>query len=155
MIKIFIILLISNILTVVGTCHPECKYQCDDPVCPADCIPVCIPPVCSRCINVSNIQTCHQIYYGCISHCPEDMCEADSCPQCETRCYPYCEGIENCQIMCEELQCSWKCSKPSCRKPICSLQCEAPACKFTRNDATRKQLNFIYMISIILFNILS
>ncbi len=40
---------------VEGDCHPECRWQCDDPVCPAVCHPVCERPKCQiHCEGVSN-----------------------------------------------------------------------------------------------------
>lgn len=34
-----------------------------------------------------------------------------------------------CEAVCEEPRCDWKCSKPECPKPKCELVCENPNCK--------------------------
>jgi len=36
----------SAVAEAGGDCHPECRWQCDDPVCPAVCHPVCERPKC-------------------------------------------------------------------------------------------------------------
>lgn len=118
-------------LAIAQACHPECTYQCDDPVCPASCVPVCLRPVCEVCVNSSSL-ICYPLD-GCYVRCPADMCESDSCPQCETICSSNaCLNIPNCTVLCEEVQCAWQCSKPTnCPYPTCLLQCEMPACPFS------------------------
>jgi len=119
-------------------CHPECTWQCDDPVCPAQCHPVCKHP---RCQMQCEETPCAQCTVKCEKpectvRCPKDMCESDSCPQCETvcspaKCHTSCIAPEPvCSPLCEETQCDWKCKKPvMCPKPKCELQCEKPACE--------------------------
>ena len=34
-----------------------------------------------------------------------------------------------CEAVCEDARCDWKCSKPECPKPKCELVCENPNCK--------------------------
>ena len=46
-------------------------------------------------------------------------------PHCVTHCQapkPECEPV------CEEPKCDWKCTKPACPKPKCELVCENPSC---------------------------
>lgn len=120
---LFLILALSA--ATAASCHPECRYACDDPVCPAICETVCEAPVCE--FN----QTCGYSP-SCSVLCPQDMCESDTCPQCETHCSP--PPSETCgDILCEETVCSWRCRKPTvqeCPKPICEIQCEQPACEY-------------------------
>jgi len=120
------------------TCDAECRWLCDDPVCPAVCVPDCLPPVCARCLNHTlpdppyyNL-TCRPTQ-RCHVTCPPDQCNADMCPACETTCPTegLCqnEPVDECIVLCEAPQCGWRCSKPlNCPKPRCELQCEEPAC---------------------------
>ena len=123
------LLLLLPLLDVAGTCHPECSYECDNPVCAADCRPVCLPPVCAVCLNTTGTPVC----YGtdkCWLYCPVDQCESDECPACATMCpNSTCNGFDDCFMLCEEPECSWECQKPTnCPLPTCLLQCEMPAC---------------------------
>ena len=34
-----------------------------------------------------------------------------------------------CEAVCEDPRCDWKCAKPVCPKPKCELVCENPNCK--------------------------
>jgi len=34
-----------------------------------------------------------------------------------------------CNAVCDEPICDWKCAKPDCPKPKCELVCENPSCK--------------------------
>lgn len=124
-------LLFLLIATSLATaCHPECHWVCNDPICTAICEPVCDQPICEICHNTSSL-ICLPTN-RCITQCPSDMCEVDTCPQCETVCPPLCQGAPNCTILCEETECSWLCSLPrNCQRPTCSLMCEQPACEFS------------------------
>jgi len=136
---ILLVVLLGFIGVAFGAeCHPECTWQCDDPVCPAQCHPVCKHP---RCQMQCEETPCAQCTVKCEKpectvRCPKDMCESDSCPQCETvcspaKCHTSCIAPEPvCSPLCEETQCDWKCKKPvMCPKPKCELQCEKPACE--------------------------
>jgi len=118
-------------------CHPVCKWQCDDPACPAVCHPVCERPKCQmQCEEVSCAKcTIHCEKPVCTIRCPKDQCEKDDCPKCESvckpaRCHTTCSAPEpKCAPVCEELACQNKCAKPTnCPKPKCELQCEKAAC---------------------------
>ncbi len=125
-------LLLSIIVVVAQTCHPECRWQCNDPVCFADCKPACEKPNCTVvCDDPADSFGCGRPH--CRMACPEDMCEADSCPACAIECtdYFYCpHGREGCAVECEEPVCAWECTSPvnTCALPHCELQCEEPAC---------------------------
>jgi len=119
-------------------CHPQCRWQCDDPVCPAKCHPVCERPKCQiQCEETACAKcTVHCDKPQCNVRCPKDMCEKNDCPKCETVCAPAncrtsCIAPEPvCTPMCEETKCDWKCKKPTtCPKPKCELQCDKPACE--------------------------
>jgi len=119
-------------------CHPMCRWQCDDPQCPAVCHPVCSRPQCEmRCEETTCAKcTVHCERPVCSIRCPKDYCEKDTCPPCETVCHPAqchttCGAPQpNCSPVCEELDCKNKCVKPTnCAKPKCELQCERPACE--------------------------
>ena len=45
----------SAVAEAGGDCHPECRWQCDDPVCPAVCHPVCERPKCQ--IHCEEVRT--------------------------------------------------------------------------------------------------
>jgi len=119
-------------------CHPQCKWQCDDPSCPAVCHPVCERPKCEmRCEET----TCARCTVNCERpvcsiRCPKDHCEKEACPKCESVCAPaschtQCQApAPSCSPVCEELSCASKCVKPTnCAKPKCELQCEKAACE--------------------------
>jgi len=122
---------------VEGDCHPECRWQCDDPVCPAVCHPVCERPKCQIHCEETECAKCkiHCDKPQCNVRCPKDLCEKKDCPKCETVCSPancrtQCEAPNAvCTPMCEATKCDWKCKKPiTCPKPKCELVCERPAC---------------------------
>jgi len=131
------VVLLSLLLALIGlsrACHPECRWQCDDPVCKAECRPVCKKPVCAiSCENEEDARRCTSPH--CWTKCPTDQCESESCPACETQCSRsfFCPNSRaTCQIVCEAPQCAWECTKPlNCLKPKCQLQCERPACEAT------------------------
>jgi len=118
-------------------CHPQCRWQCDDPVCPAVCHPVCARPKCEMQCQQLECPKCtvHCEQPECSVRCPKEMCEKDSCPKCETVCAPAeCKTscvapTANCAPLCEETNCQWSCAKPTtCPRPKCELQCEKPKC---------------------------
>lgn len=127
----FILRLSLFIGLVLGLCHPECTYECSDPVCRADCQPVCKAPNCSIIypMGVSPPVIVGEIL-ECTIFCPPDICEAEACPVCEVICIrPICEDSTNCTVECQELECQWYCVKPTdCPAPVCELQCEQAAC---------------------------
>jgi len=129
------LLLLLPLLLAAGAlgAHPECRWACDDPVCPAACQPVCAPP------------SCHVLCPGaapsdpappecgapqCEVRCPPDQAEADNCPACETVCAPLPDACA-CAIACAPTACQWRCAAPqlTCRRPLCQLVCERPACE--------------------------
>jgi len=118
-------------------CHPSCRWQCDDPSCPAVCHPVCSKPKCEMRCEETPCAKCvvHCERPVCSIRCPKDECELQSCPKCEVVCAPpqchtTCTAPEpRCSPVCEELDCAHKCAKPTnCARPKCELQCEKVAC---------------------------
>jgi len=131
-------------LEVAGDCHPECRWQCDDPVCPAQCHPVCERPKCQIHCEETECAKCkiHCDKPQCNVRCPKDLCEKNDCPKCETVCAPancrtQCEAPNAvCTPMCEATKCDWKCKKPvTCPKPKCELVCERPKCAAKKRAA--------------------
>jgi hypothetical protein len=132
-------------------CHPECTYQCDDPVCKAVCNYVVVRNVnCNVQCNGSYTPLRGQCFQTPACHIivPDDQCESDSCPVAQVQCGSvYCNpapprGIV-CSTLCEEVELAWKCRKPTiqdgCREPICELQCEQPACAATSDGVREAQ----------------
>jgi len=126
---------------VEGDCHPTCQWQCDDPICPAQCHPVCERPKCQVHCEETPCAACkiHCDKPQCNVRCPKDMCEKTDCPKCETVCAPAkcrtaCTAPNAaCTPMCEETKCDWKCKKPTlCPRPKCELVCEKPACAYQK-----------------------
>jgi hypothetical protein len=112
------------LFSVGDSCHPQCRYLCDDPVFNATCSIVCVKPDCIY------DQTC-DYSPACTIQCPEDQCESDSCPACETICQPS-THIECGQPLCAPPNCTWSCVKPTNPPPIrCEVQCERPACEYS------------------------
>jgi len=132
-----VILTLMVAVAFAAQCHPQCKWLCDDPVCPAKCHPVCARPKCQMDCKQSECAKCevHCEEPVCSVRCPKQMCELDGCPQCETVCRPAvcrttCTAPEpNCSPLCEKTKCAWKCKTPTlCPKPKCQLTCEQPGC---------------------------
>lgn len=119
------ILYLAFVVGAVSACHPECRYQCSDPVCTATCAPVCERPACSM---INNTEPCEP---RCSVECAADQCESDQCPACQVLCEaPPARCGPHAEIQCGPLACAWQCEIPvRCPKPICHLQCEKPACE--------------------------
>lgn len=122
-------------------CHPQCRWQCDDPSCPAQCHPVCERPKCQVHCEETPCAACkiHCDKPQCNIRCPKELCESNDCPKCETVCAPAkcrtaCSAPKaSCTPMCEETKCDWKCKKPTlCPRPKCELVCEKPACAYVK-----------------------
>lgn len=113
--------------------HPECRWACDDPFCPAVCQHICQEPRCQiECTNSSSNAYCNPP--NCRVRCPQDQSESESCPACETVCDPpQCMPLNAvCQPLCEATVCHWQCEKPRyCPEPKCELTCERPACEYS------------------------
>jgi len=143
---LFAVILASSVLAMemeseAAPCHPQCRWQCDDPSCPAQCHPVCERPKCQVHCEEPPIAACkiHCDKPQCNVRCPKDLCESTDCPKCETVCAPAkcrtaCTApTATCTPMCEETKCDWKCKKPTlCPRPKCELVCEKPACAYVR-----------------------
>jgi len=138
----------ASLMEAEAECHPQCRWQCDDPVCPAKCHPVCERPKCQIQCEETACAKCkvHCDKPQCNVRCPKDMCEKNDCPKCETVCSPAncrtsCVAPEPvCTPMCEETKCDWKCKKPTtCPKPKCELQCDKPACEAKKPKAIRRR----------------
>merc|ERR1719329_1147265 len=137
---LFLVVVVATALA--STCHPQCKWLCDDPVCPAKCHPVCARPNCQMDCKPSECAKCevHCEEPVCSVRCPKEMCEMEGegdagCPKCQTVCRPAvcrttCTAPEpNCSPLCEPTKCAWKCRTPTlCPKPKCQLTCEKPGC---------------------------
>lgn len=112
----------------VSAIMPECRFQCDDPVWQATCIPICSEPICQYVEPCGNDEKPRMKVL-----CPEDMSALDSCPTCAVFPADEDEPIpEHCQpnnITCEQIECNWECHNYGApRKPDCREQCEQPAC---------------------------
>jgi len=125
-------------LAAGDVCKPECRWQCDDPSCPALCHPVCNPPECEvECIEGPCAECEIQCEPpDCGMRCPADACEKQDCPiKCETICSkPKCEAackppIPDCRPVCAQTMCKVECIRPdSCPRPTCELVCEKSNC---------------------------
>merc|ERR1719329_2041210 len=112
---LFLVVLVAA--AMASTCHPQCKWLCDDPVCPAKCHPVCARPKCQMDCKPSECAKCevHCEEPVCSVRCPKEMCEMEDCPACETVCRP--------------AVCRTTCTAPEpSPKPKCQLTCEKPSC---------------------------
>jgi hypothetical protein len=135
--SVIALLIVSVAVASAAQCHPQCKWLCDDPVCPAKCHPVCARPKCQMDCKPTECAKCevHCEEPVCSVRCPKEMCEMEDCPACETVCRPAvcrttCTAPEpNCSPLCEKTKCAWKCKTPElCPKPKCQLTCEKPSC---------------------------
>jgi len=118
-------------------CHPMCRWQCDDPDCPAVCKPTCRPPQCEVQCDQGACAECEIRCQEpeCIVRCPKDVCEKDNCPPCQTVCAPAkCRTIctppkARCTPVCSPTECHLTCDKPAdCPKPKCQLLCSKVNC---------------------------
>jgi hypothetical protein len=122
--------------TLAQSCHPECRWACDDPVCPAQCSAQCNPAAC-QIVNASNL-VCGAVVPDCRILCsPTPQCESSECPACEVQCDPPPTLCGDGTILCEAPVCGWQCVKPTCPLPQCELQCEAPTCEAPSSSGTR------------------
>ena len=131
--------LLLLLVALAQSCHTECRYICDDPVCRARCRPICSAPRCQRCVNTTQYGLRCRTTGSCSVRCPVDQCEADACPQCETVCPDLCHARANCTVLCQAPECTWQCEEPSdqdCPRPRCVRQCEEPACMFTGDNSS-------------------
>lgn len=119
-----------------GNCFPECKWQCDQPSCPAVCEPQCEKPSCElRCEKLPATSCdirCEKP--SCEVRCSRTNCKEGGCPICENVCMPAkCQTVCTpatpvCKPTCSAPKCTWSCKKPaSCPKPKCNLGCAARA----------------------------
>src|ERR1700748_2346671 len=106
-------------------CNTLCTWQCDAPTCRAYCSPLCLPPVCSLCHNVSGVPQCVPTG-GCWIACPPHQCDATECPACEVQ--PP-SAPPDYWIQHAAPECGWRCRAGNCPKPICHEVCERPACE--------------------------
>lgn len=148
-----IIFIISILLyDTISSCHAECSYQCDNPVCRAVVIPYCKKPNCYICGNNTHEDTpeCvpwNNCYHQCLNY--TNQCELDMCPMCSIHCKePRCPPGVSCFIECNEPECGWIASKPTnCPLPRCILQCEQVACEYSGSHH-EKNIGFVLMIAI-------
>jgi len=137
-------------------CHPECRYQCSDPVCPAKCQAVIEPPQCqAQCSNNVYTPSC---YFSCHAELSGNQCEADQCPLVTILCSPLtCYNVPvntTCQILCEEPVANWKCTKPTvieCPEPECQLFCELPACESQSPGGLRLEVSLVILLILLLY----
>ena len=126
----FFVLFVFAFSAVSAQSGVECSYACDNPTADAVCYPVCAQPVCYFDCTAGNNSTCRDP--RCHITCPTDGDAASSCPACSTECdLPFCPG-STCTIVCEPLNCSWRCREPYAddhRPPTCTRVCAAPACE--------------------------
>jgi hypothetical protein len=108
----------------------DCTYECDDPVCPATCEPLCKPYNCS--FICPHGRVCDE-KPDCEVSCNNTGADPSSeCPLCEVQCdtEPP-QSCPHCSVLCAEIECGWgECAKPFCTPPLCQLQCPRPACEF-------------------------
>ncbi len=152
-----IVLLVG--LNLGQTCHPECRFQCDDPVWPAVCKIITQPPKCiiqcSGPILGTPLQYCGNL--TCAVHQPApDQCQMDQCPIVEITCLPLvCVGLPNgvsCEPLCEAPVAAWSCT-PGPLPPItCIPVCDKPACEATSNTTkrTQSQIGLIMLLFLLL-----
>lgn len=134
----------------VTAATPECRWMCDDPICPAECEPVCDTP---ECIIQCTSGTCFQALPVCSTRCATEVVVSDNCPVCETICEPLpALCTPHCGILCEAVSCTWSCRKPSnCVRPQCELACERPACESPTPCSSGSVLTWSLALSVILF----
>jgi len=124
----------ASLLEAGNPCFPDCKWNCDQPSCPAVCEPQCEKPACElRCEKLG--ETACDIRCEkpkCEVRCSRKNCQSGGCPLCENVCLPAkCQtvctpAVPNCRPTCSAPKCTWSCRKPtSCPKPKCNLACNA------------------------------
>ncbi len=115
-------------------CHPECSFQCDDPVCPALCSFSCPDTLCQTAPCDDSDCTCESFGELQIKECR--LLAHAACPECDVgrsgrNCQNQAGRSCTCQTSCDAQPCTLSCQTPSfCPEPRCELQCESPACEF-------------------------
>ena len=114
-------------------CLPNCKWQCNQPECPAKCDPACLKPKCEHlCEPIGPVNCSIRCEKPeCEVRCVRKRCKTGSCPKCENVCLlPACQTVCSpakpiCKPQCPAAKCTWRCSKPrDCPQPKCRLKCE-------------------------------
>lgn len=145
-----ILLFLLLLPSVVLSCHPQCRWACDDPVCQAECYSVCQPPKCDVQCTGGGGTNCSP---NCWIHKNADQCESETCPQAEIKCAQLTgEACTGCQVLCEPPVCSWHCIKPiyHCKEPTCVLQCERPACEYNVNSSGGTTMSVMWGLILLL-----
>lgn len=126
---LFLFLCFHHNVDAEPACHPECRWQCDDPVCPAACEVTCTD-ACSTGPCDDQECTCESFTEPVVGECTPPLsqqCTICNIEQTGRRCEKPNGERCTCELDCEQ-QCFWECQTPNCRKPTCELQCEQPAC---------------------------
>jgi hypothetical protein len=126
------------LIIIVKSSNPQCFWQCDNPICYAECSAVCKPPICHiQCLIGDPQLVCNPL--NCDILCGTDQDILNSCPLCDVECQELrCLPGFSCEILCEEIDCAWNCQKPqTCPYPRCELQCNPPACEFSGSNTLK------------------
>jgi len=132
MIRLGVLFVVAFFTSNAYACHPECRWQCDNPVCPALCQVTCKKNPCSSSTCTDQSCRCASSTDPVITQCEGPLtgnCATCTVGQSGLNCRT--AGGYNCQCetQCTTESCSWTCQTPiSCPKPTCHLECESPAC---------------------------
>jgi hypothetical protein len=158
MLFLFGLLFYSAAVAAQEPTNPLCSWACDNPTCEQICEAECDAPVCSLDCTSGSPELCNPPV--CSIQCPNEaeQIKTEACPMCETVCQPpVCATGTECTVLCEAVNCSWKCRQPPfCQRPHCELQCAAPACEYVPSAASTTSnsgigvASFIFIYSILM-----
>lgn len=140
----FILLFINLIYSQI----PQCSYECDSQKCDAICSPKCSQIDCTVICNPEDVPgVCNNP--NCDIEFASNQNFLEQCPLAEILCEELsCNPIDRpCEIVCQEIQCSWDCQKPSlCPLPFCTLECKRASCEFS----SYSKLSISFLINVLL-----
>jgi len=144
--KSFVLAMVVAVLAVTYPtayayqCFPDCHWLCNEPTCPAKCLPQCMKPQCEHMCQELPVADCmiRCEKPECEVRCIKKNCPGGGCPRCENVCLPAkCQTVcvppkPKCKPKCTRPSCQWICHRPTdCAKPKCLMKCDKPKEKTT------------------------
>lgn len=115
-----------------GTCHPECRWLCDDPLCNAEIAVECPATACGTPSCTQEDCTCDVWPTPAIESCADAHSKEPTCTLALTgqNCHSPSGAACSCKADCPTVTCTRSAPLDErCTRPRCELQCERPACE--------------------------
>ncbi len=99
--------------------------------------PFCAPANCrTECAAIATDEEVNTMCPVCEIHCESAVCTSEAGGQC--------------QPVCQQPECGWKCRKPrddECPPLICERQCEVPACEYSSGNVAVIGLSLFWLVA--------